>query len=68
MTKTLKFTAVGPDRDGCTDLPEIDLPRWHGLGGQDIIVWGTDWTVVGTHEAFAYVNEIYSLECVTECA
>jgi hypothetical protein len=37
--------ADGPDRASCADLPEIRPARFHKLGGQDIAVWGTRYTV-----------------------
>jgi hypothetical protein len=37
--------ASGPERPGCHALPEIRPARFHKLGGQDIVVWGTRYTV-----------------------
>lgn len=62
-----KYKAFGPDRDGCTDLPEIDIAKWHALGGQDIVIWNHDWTVEATPAAFEYVRELYSLADITQC-
>jgi len=65
-TQIKKWNAVGPNRDGCTDLPELDIPRWHAAGGQDIVIYGTDWTVEGTQEALDYVLSVYDLREITE--
>ena len=37
--------ADGPRRASCADLPEIHPSRFHKLGGKDITVWDTRYTV-----------------------
>jgi hypothetical protein len=37
--------ADGEQRGGCHDLPEVDPVEFHRLGGQDITVWQTRYTV-----------------------
>ena len=58
---TLK--ADGPDRASCAELPEIRPSRFHKLGGQDIAVWGTRYTVeADTLAAIDYAIERLGLE------
>ena len=59
--KAIKKVFSGPDRDGCSDLPEIDLKKWFELGGDDIAVDCGRWTVIGTAQSIAYVVKLYSL-------
>jgi hypothetical protein len=65
--KTDIYKTSGPDRDGCSDLPEIDLEKWFSLGGDDIAVWNTDWTVKtkpGCVAAWEYIRDLYDLDDV----
>jgi hypothetical protein len=50
--------ADGPPRASCADLPEIRPSRFHKLGGQDIRVWETRYTV----EADALAAIDYAIE------
>jgi hypothetical protein len=60
------LTADGPERASCADLPEIRPTRFHQLGGQDIKVWGTRYTVeADTLAAIDYAIERLGLEVDT---
>ena len=58
---TEKRVYVGPERDGCSDLPEVDLDKWFALGGEDIAVDCCRWTLIGTPAAIAYIVALYDL-------
>ena len=58
--------ADGPRRASCADLPEIRSSRFHKLGGQDIAVWDTRYTVIAdTLAAIDYAIERLGLEVDT---
>jgi len=59
------YRTVGPDRDGCSDLPEIDLEKWFALGGEDIVVDQGTWIVkvhLGKSAAWEYIRDLYDLD------
>ena len=62
------YRTTGPDRNGCDDLPEIDLEKWFTLGGDDIVVDQGTWIVKvnqGKVAAWEYIRDLYSLDnCV----
>lgn len=58
----MKAIAQGPRRAGCHDIPEINPEKFWSLGGSDIVVWGTDYTIeAATVTAFEYVVTQLSL-------
>lgn len=59
--------AAGPERADCADIPEVDPPTFHSLGGQDIVVWGTDYTIEYTdYRAIEYVACVLDLDVEEE--
>ncbi len=63
----MRITAIGPSREGCHDLPEIDPAEFHRLGGEDIQVWDTDYIIDATSQpAIDYVVNALGLTCESE--
>jgi hypothetical protein len=56
-----RLRATGPSRAGCHDLPELNISEWHAMGGVDVQVWDTDWTIDGTRGAIVHVCELYRI-------
>lgn len=64
-TQMITAKAIGPERDGCHDIPEVNPDRFHALGGEDIVVWGSDYTIEArTMTAIEYVVNTLRLEMV----
>ncbi len=51
--------------EGCNGLVDHDNQKWFDLGGVDVVVWGTDWTIYADDQAaIDYLVSVYSLDCV----